>query len=317
MIIKNKILHWSLFFIICSFINISCNKNETIDENKDPNYTAPTSESSNTQDSVYEYTPAPGQFIGETSTGGFSGNEKTAKDAVSYATERLAKKKFVSLGGFGGYIVVGFDHSIEATTNTYDFAIRGNAYEGSSEPGIVWVMQDSNGNGKPDDTWYELKGSENDSTSTFKNYSVTYTRPSKAGQSVSWTDSKGKSGQIDYLSEYHTQDYYYPTWITADSYTLTSTCLKARNTEDDSGQWTNATYKWGYVDNYGSDNITISGEDGQWNGFSISNAIKTDGTAAHLKFIDFIKVQTGVNAKSGWIGEISTEVYSFIDLSID
>lgn len=42
----------------------------------------------------------------------------------------------------------------------YDFAIEGNAFDGSSEPGIVWVMQDVNGNGLPDDTWYQLKGSE-------------------------------------------------------------------------------------------------------------------------------------------------------------
>ena len=35
-----------------------------------------------------------------------------------------------------------------------------------------------------------------------------------------------------------------------------------------------------------------------------------------LQYIDFIKVQCGVLSKSGWLGEISTEVFSFEDLSI-
>ena len=63
------------------------------------------------------------------------------------------------LGGWGGYIVVGFDHSIE-NKGGYDFSIKGNAFDSSNEPGIVWVMQDVNGDGLPNDEWYELKGSE-------------------------------------------------------------------------------------------------------------------------------------------------------------
>ena len=44
------------------------------------------------------------------------------------------------------------------------FAIQGNAFDSSNEPGIVWVMQDVNGNGLPDDEWYELRGSETGET---------------------------------------------------------------------------------------------------------------------------------------------------------
>ncbi len=43
----------------------------------------------------------------------------------------------------------------------------------------------------------------------------------------------------------------------------------------------------------------------------ISNAIHADGTEANLQYIDFIKIQCGVLAKSGWLGEVSTEVFSF------
>lgn len=55
---------------------------------------------------------------------------------------------------------------------------------------------------------------------------------------------------------------------------------------------------------------------GQRNGFKISNAIYPDGSPVDLKYVDFIKVQVGVNAKSGWLGEISTEVFGFQDYSM-
>ena len=51
------------------------------------------------------------------------------------------------------------------------------------------------------------------------------------------------------------------------------------------------------------------------NTYKISNAIHADGTEANLQYIDFIKVQCGVLAKSGWLGEVSTEVFSFEDLT--
>ena len=80
-------------------------------------------------------------------------------EACTYAEERINQTAYVSLGGFGGYIIVGFDHSI-VNDGDYNIAITGNAFDGSSEPGIVWVMQDENGDGLPNDTWYELRGSE-------------------------------------------------------------------------------------------------------------------------------------------------------------
>ena len=61
--------------------------------------------------------------------------------------------------------------------------------------------------------------------------------------------------------------------------------------------------------------ILLSSKSGQRNGFKISNAIHADGTEANLQYIDFIKIQCGVLAKSGWLGEVSTEVFSFEDLT--
>ena len=270
---------------------------------------------------VYDYTPAPGQFINELKTGGFDGTQTTMEAAIAYAEKRMNDNNWVSLGGFGGYIIVGFDHSIN-NSGGYDINILGNSFSGSSEPGIVWVMQDENGNGLPDDTWYELAGSETGKTSTIQEYSVTYYRPTGSMMAVQWTDNLGNSGEVDYLKQFHRQDYYYPLWIEEDSYTLTGTCLEPRN-YDASGNgsyWVNKEYDWGYADNFSpvdrlTDEDNAEGEINS-NHFKISNAIDFECEPIELDYIDFVKVQVGVNAKSGWLGELSTEVCGFYDYNM-
>jgi len=204
------------------------------------------------------------------------------------------------------------DRGIAAGSSGYDFAIRGNAIDTSNEPGIVWVMTDRNGNGRPDDTWYELRGSETGKTTTFADYEVTYYRPDAPQSDVRWTDNRGGEGRIEYLPHHHRQDSYYPAWIEADRYTLKGTRLEAHNRYDEGKkQWVNYPYDWGYVDNAGSDLI-----DGIAVGFRIANAIDASGAPVRLESIDFIRVQTGVNFQSaGNIGEVSTEVCGFEDLT--
>ena len=254
----------------------------------------PSSEASWTK--VYEYTPAPGQFINELVSGGFTGAETTPEAAVAYAEERLRKGTWVSLGGWGGYIVVGFDHSIDNSSEGYrggyNFSITGNAFEGSSEPGIVWVMQDTNGNTLPDDEWYELKGSEFGKEETLRDYAVTYYRPTYSGASVQWRDNRGVSGKIDYLKAYHDQPSYYPNWIDAESYVLYGTCLESR-TYDQSGNgsyWVNDSYDWGYADNFGEDRLSDdenAGAGAVKTYFKIENAVDGNGEPANLAYIDF------------------------------
>ena len=263
---------------------------------------------------VIEYTPAPGQFINELKTGGFDASHVTPEAAVSYAESRLMEDGWVSLGGFGGYVIVGFDHSID-NSRTYDFGIISNAFDGSSEPGVVWVMQDENGNGYPDDTWYELAGSETGKFETYRDYAVTYYRPSAPKMPVQWTDNYGNNGEIDYLQQFHNQDYYYPLWIGTDSYTLTGTRLEARN-YDQSGNgsyWIQPHYDWGYADNFSPSDFN---SENKANLFRISNAIDFEGNHVNLSHIDFVKVQCAVNSKSGWLGELSTEVCGFYDYSL-
>lgn len=283
-------------------------------------YVSPDTPASRYATEVFEYTPAPGQYINDPQTGGMPSDITDPAQAADWALQRLEKKLFVSLGAFGGFITVGFDHEVLNSNGDYDFAIFGNAFldasgtGGSSEPGIVYVMEDTNSNGVPDDIWYELRGSDWDEPTTILGYAVTYFRPSAPGQPVEWRDDLGNTGTIDYLKSFHRQDYYYPAWIKEDSYTLTGTRLEARTSNDPStGFIVNNPFAWGYADNMGKDNTTLDGMP-QANRFRISDAVDSKGNPAELHSITFVKVQTGVLATAGALGEVSTEVLGFYDL---
>ncbi len=262
-----------------------------------------TAESSNTI-KVYEFTAAPGQFVNSGYTAA------TAEEAAVYAEGNFNKGSYVSLGAWGGYAVVGFDHSVLNVDGSRDLWVGGNAFSTSNEPAIVWVMQDVNGDGLPNDVWYEVKGSEYGLETTIQDYVLTYYK-AEAGEDVRWTDNCGNAGTVD-ANVYHSQCYY-PAWITADSYTLTGTKIQSRTEDlssDGSEYWSNSIFEWGYADNYGSDYVSSGTE------IDIDNAVNRDGTPANLKYIDFVKVQAAVNAKAGWLGENSPEVTGFKNLNL-
>lgn len=296
-----------ILVIMCwAVISSSCNMYEEITSSKDKTHAEATK--------VYEYTPAPGQFINEPKMG-FDGKQTTAEAAARYAEGRLEKGLDISLGGFGGYIVVGFDHNV-LNFPQYDFAVMTNAFDGSSEPAVVWVMKDENGNGLPDDTWYELAGSETGKAETVEEYAITYYRPSAPKMAVQWSDNLGVSGTIDYLEAHHKQDYYYPEWIEADSYTLVGTRLKARSYDDsgDGTYWVNPHFDWGYADNFSPEDFNAQDRS---NRFDISNAVNARGERVELDYINFVKVQSAINFQCGWIGEVSTEVRGFKDINFE
>ena len=102
-----------------------------------------------------------------------------------------------------------FDHSIANVQGQADVLIQGNAnFEGNSEPGIVMVSKDENGNGLPDDTWYELKGSA-DADSVGKviyGYTITYQRPATEdadGKKYDIEIQKGKAGELPQRARYY------------------------------------------------------------------------------------------------------------------
>lgn len=249
---------------------------------------------------VVEFLPAPGQFVNE-------GYEATSMaEACAYAQERLESRYFVSLGGFGGYIVVKFDKPIRNSEGDYDFGIYGNSFKGSSEPGVVWVAQDANGNGVADDEWYELRGSESGVATTLQNYSITYAR-TEDERRIAWRDNKGESGIIE-RNSMHPQDYF-PAWVVEDEYTLSGTLLPPNSEWSEINQeWVLHAYGWGYADNFSE----VDRAADRANRFRILDARDATGEAVILAHIDFVKVQSATNRVHSAIGEVSTEVCGFV-----
>ena len=247
---------------------------------------------------VVEFLPAPGQFVNE----GYTAT--TMAEACEYAQGRLNNRYYVSLGGFGGYIVVKFAEPI-ANSGNYDFGIFGNSFKTSSESGVVWVSQDANSNGLADDEWFELYGSESEKATTLKDYSITYSRTNDATK-IAWHDSEGNEGVIERNSA-HLQDYF-PAWVAENEYTLSGTLLPDNAVWSEINlEWQLLPFEWGYADNYSS--IDLSSD--RANRFRISDARTANGEVANLSQIDFVKVQSATNAVHFPIGETSTEVCGF------
>ena len=249
---------------------------------------------------VFEYIPAPGQQVNTTTLGSLEQAQKLVGGVSN----------ILSLGGFGGYVIFGFDHSV-SNKEGYDLGIYGNPQGGAApfaEPGIVMVSQDKNGNGLPDDEWYELAGSEYDKPTTIKNYEITYTNP-KAFLDVPWTDNQGNSGVVKNLNKKKND---YPLFVqNQDKITFRGTLLPS--TLSTSGLISNRPFEWGYTDSYstGDDYATT-----KYNSFEISWAVDKNGKKVMLATIDFVKVYTAQNINAGFLGEISTEILGAVDLNI-
>lgn len=286
---------------------------------------------------VLDFCPAPGQFTNNIPVFAEGDTQQTMNQKVLAAIGN-GKKGMISLGGFGGYVVVGFDHTIKNISGARDFRILGNAFYadtnpnpnetrkgGSCEPGIVMVAYDKNQNGKPDDDeWYELAGSEYNKKETIKNYEITYYRPDENKtpvvdadkphitdkEYIRWTDNQNRSGYVK-KNVFNTGHSYFPQWISGESVTFKGTLLPNNGVNEsttDEEYWVLYAYDWGYADNVPNDSEAAT--------FDINWAVDKNGNKVSLPGVDFIKIYTGVNQDCGWIGENSTEVCGVEDLHI-
>lgn len=269
-------------------------------------------------DTVFEYMPAPGhQVNGYSLVGDFIHDGATMKEACDTAMSHMRKQWMISLGAQGGYIVAGFGEKVMNSFGDYDIAIKGNPFAYQSEPGIIWVSLDENGNGKPDDRWYELAGSEYGTENETTEYAITYYKPSAPKSDTKWTDNKGGEGIVPYMESWNSHDYYWQDWVPTEKSadgteyrTYYGSRLKDTHTYEN-GFATLPAFGWGYADNYGEDYFRNRNVDSQLQlgYYKLCNAVCADGTPANLPYIDFVKIQTG---QTGWtpnLGEISTEVY--------
>lgn len=271
---------------------------------------------------VLEYIPAPGQLINVAPWGTPSGVHSIEGNIQGS----------VSLGAFGGKVIFRFEDPVENDSqNPYgvDFTIFGNPMPEWSEPAVVWVMKDENGNGEPDDSWYELAGSDYWFTSTIKEYRMSYTNPGgELARDVPWEDHLGNSGIIR-ANSVHTQPYYplldsFPS-IDPVSYTLEGTLLEGLVYEHPTGM-RSIRRAFGYADNQlrGSepyatpDNpYTREVEHSGGDAFDIGWAVDQEGAYVELDEIHFVKVQSAIQADGGWLGELSSELTGAIDIPPD
>ena len=245
---------------------------------------------------IIEYKPAPGQYINKT-----YGSLENAEKLVG------GKSAILSLGAWGGYVTFTFDHTIENREDAKDFVVYGNAMGGLSEPGIVKVSFDENGNGLPDDTWYELAGSAHQKEETILNYQLTYTNP-KEYANVPWEDNQENQDSV-MVNPYHSQNYY-PLFIEEkDKVSFNGTRVYPKVSLE--GFASIDALEWGYVDNFDADYNTYAG-----NAMDLDWAVDENMNPVALRGVDFISIYTGAQGNVGWLGEISTEIKGASDLSM-
>ena len=299
---------------------------------------------------VFDFLPAPGQFVNKLPK---YEEGDTHEDMIRKAGESLIGEdaSMISLGGWGGYVTFGFDHTIVNVPGRRDFRISGNAFAatanpnpyaplgGSCEPAIIMVGYDKNKNGVPDDDeWYEINGSGNftsenelwyqmaidngNDVRTFRDFEMTYYRP---------TSETPESGELDNSAAF----------VSIQNY------IKWTNNKGEEGyKVKNVYHSQSYYPAWITDDqLTYKGirlaengidESGQGNYFvlyafqygyvdnypnnhdnsaiDIDWAIDKDGNKVDLPGIDFVKVYNGVDQENGWLGEASTEVSRGEDL---
>jgi hypothetical protein len=264
---------------------------------------------------VFEFLPAPGQFTNEN-----IGRRASVDNVIGNSAN------MVSLGSFGGYIVVGFDQPIvNDPRNPYgvDFSIKGNSFAGNAygqwcEPGAVQVMKDLNRDGLPNDgEWYELAGSDYYLSTTQRNVTVTYYNPHySAGYAVPWAADNGTYGAL-VVNRFH-QHPYYPDPFDFDEYpirdSISFTGNKIRGTVNMSAPSYLNPHRapaFGYCDSKGNNdpltnprNPYTDGTDG----FDLSWAVDRDGSPVELDTAHFVRIYNAGFANIGWLGEWSTEV---------
>lgn len=256
---------------------------------------------------VLDYSPMPGQFVNELPEIAPNADAVAVRRAVQQSLDR---GNLICLGGFGGSVTLRLKtpilHSPQAQG---DFRVLGNAFYwgtstydgmrvGSSEPGVVCVMEDVNRNGKADDTWYYLRGARWEQARVT---TVTYTDNSAAGDNdafVLWSADDGTSGVLSRNAAYHNHAFF-PSWGEKTS-TMSVTAMRLPDNHFlVGGTYVGYCYT-GYADSCPNDQASSA--------LSLANAVDADGNPANIRRIDFVKIHTGVLQCNGPLGEVSTEI---------
>ncbi|MDR2516585.1 MAG: leucine-rich repeat domain-containing protein [Spirochaetaceae bacterium] len=258
--------------------------------------------SARTAYTAFAFVPSPDQFCGTYPPIDVSGeNGHNEAWVANEHTKMLRGEPYDHTGSgaywdgwsipFLGYFIFGWDHSIARRDGGREIGINGNNFGDWTEPGIVSVMQDTNGNGLPDDTWYELKGSQHGRYGHIPRYALTVFRPWQKYHNGSqwvghmiWVDNQGNSGS------YRQQ---FPFFVDGDYITFSGGVIAFTSSVT------------GYVDT-----PTYL--------FSIADAVEADGSAVDppLTHIDFARVHGAIRGMAGAFGGLSAEMKHPYDASM-
>lgn len=287
---------------------------------------------------VVDYNPAPGQHVNDSN---FNDPARALGAPRGGGTGAADNSSLVTLGGFGGSITLGFDHTVQDDPlNPYgmDSIVFGNAFWLGGDPEAHWaecatieISLDANQNGEADDTWYLIPGSHiPDPTAQYLAVmwdddvaddayppaleswippgpvdtweTAAYALPLEVfGAPVVWNPVAG--GMAEGIFGYGE---YTPTLILGD--------LNADNVVDDP----EIDAESFYTTPDDPLRVGISPRSGGGDAFDIAWAIDPHtGEAAELNGFDFIRLTTAVHVLAGVFGEKSAEIDAVADASPD
>ncbi|MCV9933599.1 hypothetical protein OIU80_15040 [Flavobacterium sp. LS1R47] len=264
--------------------------------------------------SIFDFDPAPGMFANDLFKVGF-----TKEDVTRTALGRINETNVgyqLDLGGFGGSIIVGFDHTVINVAGESDFKVYGGDLTDKANPpapGLIYVAYDKNGNGKPDDDeWYEIIGSQHTKENTIKNFKITYHKKAVGapvvvgGPNDMFSDREhifceNNQSESYYMPRSKTKKEYYPLWAAQNTVTYEGTKLNVDFVTARPGQttlWNFTPPQWGYA-NAVNPNIDID-----W-------AVDKNGKKANLPGINFIKIVNCVSEPMGLCHQQSSMATKF------
>lgn len=253
---------------------------------------------------VLDYAPGDGLFVNDPN---FNDPARALGAPIGGGTLMADSSKLVTLGGFGGTLTLGFDHTVmddPANHLGLDFIVFGNAIWISNNPlsrwaeaAVIEISLDDNGNGIADDQWYLIPGSDITDPQNQKLYGF-YLLPDDP-----YAQPPLNNPLMDGAEAW---------WGYADmAPVLKRGDLDGDNKVDDPHVSDEAFYT------VPDDPRTVGIDAGSGGGdaFDIAWAIDpVTGQPAGLPGFDFIRITTGVWSFDNWFGEVSAEIGGVADV---
>ncbi|MBL0926388.1 MAG: hypothetical protein IBJ11_01890 [Phycisphaerales bacterium] len=286
-------------------------------------------------DRVLSYTPAPGQLINDPA---FNDPARALGPPVGGGISAPDNSKLVTLGGFGGSIVLGFSQTVrhdpsnpfgvDAIVFGNSFSVGANLNRRWAEAGVIEISRDANSNGVPDDPWYVIPGSHLAWGAAMSRTAVNWSdaNPSLPPANKDWYPDPGR--YPGWPSAYATSTFALPTLFNGPivtnplgtasvqqgifGYADSTPVLKLGDVNgDDVVEQPGMTPAEFYTAPTSPFGVAIAAGSGGGDAFAIAWAVDpATGLPPNppLDGFDFIRISTAVNAVNGVFGEISTEV---------